>query len=151
MLSSWRTWSAKIVRHWSEKNFHQRLSSWCQIIHGRNAREWSTWSEWTWTIIGPVRSKWPKWPWDEIGPGTTLTNNIIINGLTCCTTNYLGRMTFFKVISLRWQMIWKFEMVRTKDFNKNIDLLILYLHYYYSLRFLRIKGKDRKSERVVIM
>ena len=35
------------------------------------------------------------------------------------------------------------KMVRTKDSNNKDRLLTLYLHYYYSLTFIRVEIKDR--------
>ena len=55
--------------HWSENIVLQRSYSWCQRICGRNAREWSTWSEWPWAGIGPEWPEWTKWTWSGIVPG----------------------------------------------------------------------------------
>ena len=65
-----RTWYAHIFFHWSEKTARQCLPQWCQRIRGQNAREWYTYSEWTWAGIGPELSECPKWPWTGIGTGT---------------------------------------------------------------------------------
>ena len=45
------------------------------------------------------------------------------------TTKKLGRIILYKSIALRRRPIKKVTMVRTKDFNKKNQLLILSLNY----------------------